>query len=101
MNGEQTSSPAEGAAGATGVTPEQVVALIQAHLEARAADNAPLPAGMLVGLKTEDPKWEVMVNRNGQIELVRFRRPDEFLQQEALKWTWEGRALSSANAQSK
>jgi Flp pilus assembly protein CpaB len=101
MNGDQFSSPAEGVAGATGVTPEQVIALIQAHLDARAADSAPLPAGMLVGLKPEDPKWEVMVNRSGQIELVRFRRPDEFLMQDALQWTWEGRALSSKNAQTK
>jgi hypothetical protein len=76
-------------------------AWMRAIREQLAEGKAPLPAGMLAAQMPEDPKWEVLVNRGGQIELVRFRRPGEFLLQDALQWTWEGRALSGTNANPK
>ncbi|MEK7326959.1 MAG: hypothetical protein AAB217_17080, partial [Chloroflexota bacterium] len=48
-------------------------ALMNARREQLAEDKAPRPARLLIG-QPEDPKWETLVNRSGQIELVRFRR---------------------------
>jgi pilus assembly protein CpaB len=75
-------------------------ALMNARREQLAEDKAPRPARLLIG-QPEDPKWETLVNRSGQIELVRFRRPGELWPQDALQWIWEGRALSGTNANTK
>jgi hypothetical protein len=45
----------------------------------------------------EDPKWELVVNRSGQIELVRFRKGGSIWPYDAMQWVWEGRALSTTN----
>jgi Flp pilus assembly protein CpaB len=75
-------------------------ALMKARREPLAEDKSPRPARLLIG-QPEDPKWETLVNRSGQIELVRFRRPGELWPQDALQWIWEGRALSGTNANTK
>ena len=78
------------------------VALMKALGEQLA--EAPLPAGMLVALGTKDPKWDVLVNRGGRIDLVRFRQTGGFWSQDWFHWLlWEGRAnvLSGAGANTK
>ena len=76
-------------------------ALTKAEREQRAEDKAPLPAGMLVAQKLEDPKWEMLVNRGGQLELLRFRRPGELSPQDTTQWIWDSRAFSGTNANPK
>ena len=82
-------------------TGQDNAAWMKAIREQLAEDKAPLPAGMLVAQMPEDPKWEVLVNRGGQLELVRFHRPGELLLQDAIDWVWEGRAFSATNANTK
>ena len=76
-------------------------ALMKARREQLAEDKAPLPAGMLVAQKAEDPKWEMLVNRGGQLELLRFRRPGELSPQDTIQWIWDSRAFSGTNANPK
>lgn len=63
----------------------------------KAIHNAPVEEASMFS-KPEDPKWDMIVNRSGQIEVVRFRRDQNLLPEGVtggLSWIWEGRATSS------
>jgi len=54
--------------------------------------------------KQEDPKWETLVTRGQQVEVVRFSKHGEFSPHSAtsaMQWIWDGRALSSTTKTTK
>lgn len=76
-----------------GITPEQA-----AEIVALRDERAPKqPAEPAVSAKPEDPKWDVMINRSGDIEVVRFRHNPLSFEgfKGGLDWIWEGRAKTS------
>lgn len=59
---------------------------------------APVPAAEPTAPTVEDPMWQTVVNRGGQIELVRFRRPGFWGMEDKPEpdWKWEGRAVNGS-----
>lgn len=82
------------AGGQPGAPAEKVPATAAAPVEKTAA--APPPAAEPAVPAVEDPMWQTVVNRGGQIELVRFRRPGFWGVQDKPEpdWKWEGRAVN-------
>jgi len=92
------SHPATPAATAQGEQPDAGQAASAATGREPRVKDKTSAAAVLPMIPPEDPRWEMLVNRSGQIELVRFRRTGDLWPQEAqdaLQWIWEGRALSS------
>ena len=87
----------EGAQAAGGPTD---AASVEARARLQRPAPPPAPVEPVVIEKPERPKWETVVNRGGQIELIRFRRPEGVEPEDAqspLSWIFEGSARSAGD----